>query len=266
MPERNAQSSAAAREALKRGGRRAAPFERNMHTFVAGEIGRDIVGGVHPPGALLPSSLDLCARYAVSRTALREALSVLNAKSLIVARPKIGTRVRPRAEWNLLDPEVLAWHMQSAPMEAFIDELYVMRQMVEPTAAALAAGLHSPGLIERIADAYARMERFRHGAGDLVQADIDFHLSILNATGNHFLAALGGMIQASLECTFKLSWLGASRIQDDRLHQHLAILEAIREGAVELARTRMADLLSGSIGDVRDYMLGRDGKVPGRGG
>ena len=79
------------------------------------------------------------SRFAVSRTALREAYSVLAAKGLILPRPKIGTRVRPKADWNMLDPEVLTWHLEAVPNEEFISELYTLRHMIEPEAAALAA-------------------------------------------------------------------------------------------------------------------------------
>ena len=48
-----------------------------------------------------------------------------------------------------------------------------------------------------------------------------------------------------------------ARIQDDRLHQHKAIFEAIRDRAPELARQRMAELLRDSIGDVREYLRQR---------
>jgi GntR family transcriptional regulator, galactonate operon transcriptional repressor len=233
-------------------------FERNIRVSLAGRLGREIVSGVYPPGSLLPNAADMCARFKVSRTALREAYSVLTAKAMIVARPKIGTRIRPQADWNMLDPEVLSWHLQSTPTESFVAELFVLRQMIEPEAAALAAGAHSPATIERIAGAYRRMDEFRDGAGDLIGADLDFHMGILEGTGNHFLTALGGLIRTSLECVFELSWEGASKIQDDRLHQHRAILEAIREGSPELARSRMRELLRDSIDDVRQYLKQRD--------
>jgi GntR family transcriptional regulator, galactonate operon transcriptional repressor len=194
----------------------------------------------------------------VSRTALREVYSALTAKAMIVARPKIGTRVRPKSDWNMLDPEVLSWHLQSTPTENFVAELFVLRQMVEPEAAALVAGARSQATIDRIAEAYRRMERFKDGAGDLIGADLDFHMGILEGTGNHFLTALGGLIRTSLECTFELSWEGASKIQEDRLHQHLAILNAIRDGSPEVAKSRMKELLSDSIGDVRQYLKLRD--------
>jgi DNA-binding FadR family transcriptional regulator len=233
------------------------PFERNIHTYLAGTLGREIVSGVFAPGSLLPNAVEMCARFSVSRTALREAYSVLSAKALIMARPKVGTRVRPKADWNLLDPEVLAWHLQSAPTENFVADLYVLRQMVEPASAALAASARPCHTIDRIAYAYERMERFKDGAGDLIDADLQFHMAILEATGNYFLTALGGLIHASLQCAFKFSWAGAARIQDDRLHQHQAILEAIRDGSPDLASQRMTDLLRDSINDVRTFLRHR---------
>lgn len=232
-------------------------FERGIRASLAGRLGREIVSGVYPPGSLLPNATDMCARFDVSRTALREAYSVLTAKAMIVARPKIGTRVRPQADWNMLDPEVLSWHLQSTPTESFVAELFVLRQMVEPEAAGLAAKANSRSTIERVADAYRRMDEFKDGAGDLISADLDFHMAILEGTGNHFLTALGGLILTSLECTFELSWEGASKIQDDRLHQHRGILEAIRDGSPELAKARMTELLGDSIDDVRQYLRQR---------
>jgi GntR family transcriptional regulator, galactonate operon transcriptional repressor len=235
-----------------------APLERSLHSQLAGRLGREIVGGLYPSGSLLPNAVEMCARYSVSRTALREAYSVLAAKALIVARPKVGTRVRPKSDWNMLDPEMLSWHLQSVPTEDFVADLFVLRQMVEPAAAALAAAERSSGTLERITEAYGRMERFKNGNGDLIKADLDFHLAILGATSNHFLTALGGLIEASLECTFKLSWEGAGRIQDDRLDQHKDILRAICDGSAELARERMAGLLRASINDVLEFLRQRD--------
>jgi GntR family transcriptional regulator, galactonate operon transcriptional repressor len=251
-------SQRAAAERTERRDRAAQRFERNIHTALAGRLGREIVGGVYPTGSLLPNAADMCARFSVSRTALREAYSVLAAKAMIVARPKIGTRVRPKADWNMLDPEVLSWHLQTTPTENFVAELFVLRQMVEPEAAALAAKAHARATIDQIAEAYRRMDQFKDGAGDLIGADLDFHMGILEATGNHFLTALGGLIRTSLECTFELSWEGASRIQDDRLHQHRGIFEAIRDGEPELAKIRMTELLGDSMNDVRQYLKQRD--------
>ena len=239
-------------------------LERNIYSRLASKLGQEIVAGVYPPGSLLPNAAEMCARFSVSRTALREAYSMLSAKSLILARPKIGTRVRPEADWNVLDPEVLAWHLQAAPTEHFIGELFALREMVEPEAAALAASAPSEATVARIADAYGRMERFKNGAGDLIGADLEFHTGILEATDNRFLAALAGLIHAALECTFRFSWQGAAQIQDDRLFQHKAIFEAIRDRDPERARGRMAELLRDSIEDVRQYLTQHRRAAPER--
>jgi GntR family transcriptional regulator, galactonate operon transcriptional repressor len=229
-------------------------IERNLSDQVAATLGREIVRGVHLPGVQLPNALAMCARFRVSRTALREAYSLLSAKALIAARPKTGTRVRPREDWNLFDPDVLAWHMQSEPTAAFIADLFVLRKMVEPAAAALAANMKSEPTVERIAAAFAQMERFKDGGAKLIEADLDFHMTILGATRNPFLTALGGLIHASLQGAFRYSWEGAARIQDSRLRQHGAILEAIRAGDAEGAREAMQTLLDDSLEDVRVFL------------
>ncbi len=233
-------------------------FSRNMHSSLAHQIGRDIVGGVYPPGSLLPNEVDMCTRFSVSRTTLREAYSVLNAKSLIIARPKVGTRVRPKGDWNMLDPDVLAWHFQTVPTRDYIADLYTLRQMVEPAAAALAANARARKTLDRIAAAYADMERFKDGGGDLINADLQFHLAILEASGNYFIGALGSLIHAALLGTFELTWEGAARMRDGRLHQHYVVYEAIRDGDPEAAHERMSTLLRDSIRDVRESLRKRD--------
>jgi DNA-binding FadR family transcriptional regulator len=203
---------------------------------LAARLGREIVNGVFPAGSLLPSAAEMGKRFSASRTTLREAYSKLSGKGLIVARQRVGTRVRPKADWNLLDPEVLAWCLSSEPEGHFVDDLFTLRQAIEPAAAGIAATSRRPDSFARINDAFARMEQFRNGDGDLIGADVDFHVAILEATGNPFLAALGGLIQAALECSFRFTWIGAASIRDDRLEQHRRILAAISEGVPDLAR------------------------------
>ena len=232
--------------------------ERNVYAYIAHKLGSEIVAGAFPPGTLLPNEAEMRSRFAVSRTALREAYSVLAAKGLILPRPKIGTRVRPKADWNMLDPEVLTWHLEAVPNEEFISELYTLRHMIEPAAAALAAVAPSQATIEQIGTAFADMVRCKDGEGDLISADLRYHLGILNATGNHFLGAFGSLIYAALFSTFKLSWEGAARIRDERLQQHGAVFEAIRDKKPELARKRMDALLTDSLGDVREFLRQRD--------
>jgi GntR family galactonate operon transcriptional repressor len=254
----------------RRGSRRPAPARVALETSgrtpprrsdpqLAARLGRDIVTGVFPPGSLLPSAAEMGERFSTSRTALREAYSKLSGKGLIVARPRIGTRVRSKADWNLLDPEVLVWHLSAEPEENFVAELFALRRAIEPVAAEIAATSRTPDGLARIADALGRMERFRNGAGDFIGADLDFHVAVLEATHNHFLAALGGLIRAALECSFRFTWIGAASIRDDRLEQHRGVLAAIDDGGPELARARMGELLTDCFDDMRKFR-----QAPGR--
>ncbi len=247
-----------AREAQPERGGVGALVEHNVYAYIAHRLGCEIVAGIFPPGTLLPNEAEMRSRFAVSRTALREAYSVLAAKGLILPRPKIGTRVRPKSDWNMLDPEVLTWHLEAVPNEEFISELYTLRHMIEPEAAAAAAITASPTTVEQMSAAFADMVRFKNGAGDLISADLRFHLGMLNATGNHFVGAFGSLIYAALFATFKLSWEGAARIRDSRLEQHGAVFEAIRDKKPDLARERMHTLLTDSLGDVREFLNQRD--------
>lgn len=217
-------------------------------------IGCEIVKGGFQPGSRLPDEATMLARYSVSRTALRETYGKLTAKGLIHARPKVGTRVRPQADWNMLDSEVLTWHLQTMPPETLATDLYALRRMVEPSAAALAAEARSDEALEQIAAAYAEMKACSEGGGDLIDADFRFHLAILSATQNHFIGAFSSLIRAAMISTFRLSWRGAAEIQDARLFQHENVLEAIRQRNPDLARKAMEELLDDSIKDVHEAL------------
>src|SRR5881398_3488194 len=118
---------------------------RGLHGELVHEIGVRILRGELRPGDLLPTEEELQGELAVSRTVLREAIKVLAAKGLVEARPKIGTRVRPRDAWNLLDPDVLAWQQRGAGSPSLLRALTEVRRSIEPAAAELAASRADAG-------------------------------------------------------------------------------------------------------------------------
>jgi GntR family galactonate operon transcriptional repressor len=236
---------------------------RNENDSLAAILGSEIIAGVYPPGSLLPRESALLERFEVSRPTLREAFRALAAKGLIVSRQRVGTSVRAKSEWNTLDPDFLAWHLRTALTEEFVADLFQLRQWLEPQAAFAAAQSAAPAALARIAEAYADMERFQNGSGDLlIDADLRFHQAILDATNNLFVGALGGLIHTALLALFSLGWRGAV-IKDERLHQHRAVLEAIIAREPESARRHMATLLQDSIDDVR-RALGRNARANAR--
>ena len=74
----------------------------------------------------------LCRRHGVSRTVVREALADLGGKGLVVARPKVGTLVAPRDQWNFLDPTLLALSVQHPGSGSLPAEAFELRRAIEP--------------------------------------------------------------------------------------------------------------------------------------
>lgn len=230
---------------------------RTLHDKIANTLGAAIVAGEHPPGSALPTEVELCARLCVSRSALREAFKLLAAKRLIRSRQKVGTQVRSRAEWNMLDPEVLAWHVSGVPSDHFVANLFEVRRVVEPEAAALAAQRRDEDQLASLEAAMADMWRFQDGSGDLAGADLRFHQAILDATGNHLLASLGAVIESALVSSFQLSWDSGKHTPDLSLQMHQEVVDAIRERRPADARGVMTRLLGTAIEDVRNSLSRR---------
>ncbi len=177
-----------------------------IHGQIVQSIGQDIVVGILKPQERLPGDAALMARFGASRTALREAMKVLAAKGLIEARQRAGTRVRPREDWDLLDPDVLSWHTPDSLSEAFIADLVELRELLEPMAARLAASRATGADLERIEAGYRGME-VAAAARDyegFYTADTDFHVAVLTASHNQLVQRLAGIIGTVLGLGFQL--------------------------------------------------------------
>ena len=110
---------------------------QNLSEQVVRQIGLSIMRNDFKPGDTLSSEPELSLQFNVSRPVMREALKILSAKGLIESRPRTGTKVRPRADWNFLDPDVIGWLYEVGPERSFLDALCEVRLMFEPMAARL---------------------------------------------------------------------------------------------------------------------------------
>ncbi|KKX59968.1 FadR/GntR family transcriptional regulator [Pseudomonas putida] len=198
---------------------------KSMHSRIVQELGMQIVSGCFQPDDKLPAEALLCEEYAVSRPVLREATRVLVAKGLVYSRPRVGTVVKPRKEWHMLDPDVLHWLMQSSPQNQFFDLLTSVRSIIEPAAAALAAQFATDADIAAIGEAYQRMEAAPTPEA-LLQPDLDFHSRIADATHNDLLANLCNMLSVAIAEALKHS-NQRPNLHELALPRHKAILTAI---------------------------------------
>ncbi len=235
------------------------PTRPTGHSLVARDLGIAIVTGQVAPATILPSEHEIALQRGCSRGVVREALRMLSAKGLIASRPKAGTRVRDRADWNLLDPDIMAWMFEGEPPASFIDSLFQLRMIVEPAAAELAALSRTSRQLSRIGQALEQMTL--HGldtpAGQA--ADQQFHHVILEATGNELLVSLAGSIGAAVRWTtiFKHR---RTRQPRDSIPQHGQLFDAIARCDTAGARAATVELLRQAKEDT-ERSLG-DGAAP----
>src|SRR5579884_435570 len=131
--------------------RAAAQRGRGLHGQLVQQLGQMIVAGdLGADRPLVPEEIG--QRFEVSRTVVRESLRVLEAKGLVSARPNVGTRVRPVADWNLLDPDIIEWRAYGPQRDDQRRELCELRWTIEPLAARLAAGHGRADIQQRMTD------------------------------------------------------------------------------------------------------------------
>ncbi len=224
------------------------PIVGTMTAQVAKIIGTRIVSGEFAPGEALPIEGDLCAAYGVSRTTIREAIKQLAGKRLIDVSPKVGTRVLPFSDWNLLDRDVLAWRLHAQFDSKIIADIYEMRLCFEPRVSYLAARDGTDAdheLIERryreLVSAYSVPNEIRLAA----EADLEFHLTIIEMSRNGMFITIGNGIKAALRASAEMLQRHAARPSED-LELHDAVRRRIVARQPEAASRAMERLLEAS--------------------
>lgn len=154
---------------------------------IAFRIERAIVEGAFPPGSRLPQD-ELCARFGVSRTPVREALRKLQARNLVVVVPNRGATVRIPTRKELMDV-----YDVRGELEGYASELAASRVSDRIVAGLDTAQRALEGLVLNLAS-----ELGVEGVGEpslaihlqLNQANDDFHGVVLEAAGNERLSQL----------------------------------------------------------------------------
>jgi len=214
-------------------------------------IGQDIISNRYPPGAQLPNETEWCDLLGVSRSVVREALRVLVSKNLLDIRSRLGGRVRDPSAWNLLDPDILTWRAKGDDQDVYITELFELRRVIEPAAAALAAARISPAQLEELRLAYREMLEAGEDTARFFEPDCRFHRILLGAVGNSLFRALGETVTVALDITLRLS-LDAPKGQQQSLPFHETVLEAIVRHDAAAASAAMLRLVDASELDVAE--------------
>ncbi|MFC4223732.1 FCD domain-containing protein [Lysinibacter cavernae] len=228
---------------------------KSLVTEIVNAILDDIVNGVLPSEAGLPSEAEIAEAHDVSRLTAREAIRTLQAQGIIRVETGKGSFVNPVSEWESLDAVLRVSAAGTSDAEVAI-QLLELRQIFETGAAGLAAVRRSDEDIAQLKANLAEMQQ-AHLDGDVgtfVRADLAFHDIILKASRNVFL----GVMFEPLTRILTQRRAQTSRVHDIQAHaivEHRGILEALTTGDPDLAKNAMDSHMRQTLEDLQTYVL-----------
>jgi DNA-binding GntR family transcriptional regulator len=178
----------------------------------------------------------LAALLAVSRTPVRQALVRLHAERLVERLPDGG-------------------FTPAAPNLVEIRQLYEVRRALELSALARSAECghaHDVAVLEPLRDDWRAMQRDTPEPDpSFVLQDESFHVRLAEASGNHSLAEILGVVNERIRVVRMHDFLTEERV-DRTINQHLGIAEALLGGELDEARQRFIRHLGESIAVVEE--------------
>lgn len=208
-----------------------------------------ILTGELRPGDRLPPEKELSERLAISRSSLREAVKALEVIRVLDVRRGDGTYVTSLEPRLLLEAMTFVVDLQD---DDRVLDLFAVRRILEPAAAAIAASRHDSDLVEELRRQLGTVDATSPAEGLLVH-DIAFHAAIVEATGNSYLATLVASLAG--HTTRARVWRGLTE-QDavaKTLSEHTAIVDALERGDGRLAEALMAAHIAGVEGWLRRW-------------
>jgi GntR family transcriptional regulator, transcriptional repressor for pyruvate dehydrogenase complex len=209
-----------------------------LYTAIVEDISRMLLAGELQPGDMLPPERDLCTRYNVSRTAVREALKVLVDKRMVsILQGRGATVAHPSSETVTESLGTLLKLGKVTPLQ-----LAEVRRGLEPEMAALAAARGTERQLKTIEEWFGRLQSARSSLDEMAGFDIRFHLAIAEAAQNEVAKAMLTSIQALFHDTVSSGYRVEGGV-DRTLLYHGHILKALKERDPEAARRWMREHL-----------------------
>ena len=219
---------------------------RGLVTEIVDSLSASIREGGFKPGDKLPTESEIMVRFDVSRTVVREALSKLQASSLVETRHGIGTFVMAaQVSGN--------FKIAEGDLSTVADVIQVLelRISLETEAAGLAAQRRTASHLAAMQTALNAFQESIEHDSDAVPPDFQFHLEVARATGNqHFadlMTYLGAMIIPRTRVNTPQSAPEGRLAYLQRVNgEHESIFIAIRNQDPDAARAAMRTHLANS--------------------
>ncbi len=139
-------------------------------------------------GDKIESDRVLAARLNVGRSAIREALKVLDVLGMIDIRPGQGTYISSREANFFIIP--LSWSLFLNGSQ--IDNILSVRNLLEVEAAKLAAGCKKPEYINKLVDVSHKIHQayIEQNYKEFLDGDLEFHICIAECSENQVIYSM----------------------------------------------------------------------------
>ena len=220
---------------------------RGLVNEVMESLATSIREGAIKPGDKLPTESEIVARFDVSRTVVREAISRLQANRMVETRHGVGTFALAPA------PDHGNFRISDVDFDTVSDviALLELRISLETEAAGLAAQRRTEPNLVAMQDMLNAFAAAIEGESDAVPSDFQFHMEVARATGNRHFADLmnylGTMIIPRARVNTPKRAPEGRLIYLRRVHgEHESIFSAIRNQDTDAARAAMRTHLANS--------------------
>lgn len=208
------------------------------------------------PGQFLPPEAALCKQFNVSRSTVREAITVLETRGLVRRQHGVGILVTDGSQAAAVSSLGLLLQTRKTTLRDLVEA----RIGLECLIASLAATHATDAEGDAMEAAIAPMRHLGSSEEEYVQADFTFHLRLAEASHNAvyvvFVDAVRGLLLESIRATYRLDGHTERRLRD-----HTRILDAVRDRDAHAAHSAMRDHLRSTEAMLRQLGLIKGGGI-----
>ncbi len=211
----------------------------NLVKEVYTQLRDQILGEEFNEGEKLPSENKLCSQFDVSRVVIREAMQTLKANKLIVTKQGKGSFVANPENFILAKYDSTSEELNGVVSEEEIAQFLVFRDLIEIKGIELAAKNMTEDDKQIISSKLEKMEESQGNTEEYSKADYEYHLAIIMAGKNEFLATSYKSCRRSIiRCFIKFNSFNNSHKWGIEMHKKL--LSLLIEGNVKEAKILIA--------------------------
>lgn len=205
-----------------------------------------IISGGLDPGDYIPSEAKIAEEYGVSRSVVREGVRELTTLGLIDKHQGRQSKISPKNEWDLLNPNLLAIYINySEQKKQLLEDLFAVRMLVECQAAADAAIRRSDMHLEKMNKLLLKMENAIKEPEKFLRLDFDFHAEIHRASNNLIVKSILSLLSELLRTSRSFTMQPPKELMGS-LKQHQKCYQAIKAQDPAEARIAMNEHLAWS--------------------